>query len=56
MCYKCVRVKDLTAHPIGKHILQMALPIAAGMLFQTLYFLIDLYFVAHLGDAAIAAG
>jgi putative MATE family efflux protein len=47
-------VKDLTAHSIGKHILQMALPIAAGMLFQTLYFLIDLYFVAHLGDAAIA--
>jgi putative MATE family efflux protein len=32
----------------------MALPIMAGMLFQTLYFLIDLYFVAHLGDAAIA--
>jgi putative MATE family efflux protein len=32
----------------------MALPIAAGMLFQTLYFLIDLYFVARLGDAAIA--
>jgi putative MATE family efflux protein len=47
-------VKDLTAHSIGKHILQMALPIAAGMLFQTLYFLIDLYFVAHLGAAAIA--
>ena len=32
----------------------MALPIAAGMFFQTLYFLIDLYFVAGLGDAAIA--
>jgi putative MATE family efflux protein len=47
-------VKDLTAHSIGKHILQMALPIGAGMLFQTLYFLIDLYFVAHLGDAALA--
>jgi putative MATE family efflux protein len=54
ICYKCRSVKDLTAHSIGKHILQMALPIAAGMLFQTLYFLIDLYFVAHLGDAAIA--
>jgi Na+-driven multidrug efflux pump len=54
MCYKGGPVKDLTAHSIGKHILQMALPIAAGMLFQTLYFLIDLYFVAHLGDAAIA--
>jgi putative MATE family efflux protein len=47
-------VKDLTDDHIGKHILQMALPIAAGMFFQTLYFLIDLYFVAHLGDAAIA--
>ena len=47
-------MKDLTAHSIGKLILQMALPIAAGMLFQTLYFLIDLYFVAHLGAAAIA--
>jgi putative MATE family efflux protein len=32
----------------------MAVPIAAGMLFQTLYFLVDLYFVAGLGDAAIA--
>ena len=32
----------------------MALPIAIGMLFQTLYFLVDLYFVATLGDAAIA--
>jgi hypothetical protein len=24
-------VKDLTAHSIGKHILQMALPIAVGL-------------------------
>ena len=32
----------------------MAAPIAAGMLVQTLYYLVDLYFVAHLGDAAIA--
>ena len=47
-------MKDLTDEHVGKHILQMALPIAAGMFFQTLYFLIDLYFVAHLGDAAIA--
>jgi hypothetical protein len=42
-------VKDLTAHSIGQHILQMALPIAAGMLFQTLYFLI-----AALPDAVAA--
>jgi putative MATE family efflux protein len=47
-------MKDLTDSPIVKNILQMALPIAAGMFFQTLYFLIDLYFVAGLGDAALA--
>src|SRR5471032_2649657 len=47
-------MKDLTDSSIAKNILQMALPIAAGMFFQTLYFLIDLYFVAGLGDAALA--
>jgi putative MATE family efflux protein len=47
-------MKDLTSSSIAKNILQMAVPIAAGMFFQTLYFLIDLYFVAGLGDAAIA--
>jgi len=47
-------MKDLTQSSIGKHIVQMSVPIAAGMFFQTLYFLIDLYFVAHIGDAALA--
>ena len=47
-------MKDLTDGSIAKNILQMALPIAAGMFFQTLYFLIDLYFVSGLGDAALA--
>lgn len=32
----------------------MAVPVAFGMIFQTLYYLVDLYFVARLGDAAIA--
>jgi putative MATE family efflux protein len=32
----------------------MALPIMAGMVFQTAYFLVDLYFVAHIGPAALA--
>jgi Na+-driven multidrug efflux pump len=32
----------------------MTIPIFVGMLFQTLYFLIDLYFVARIGDAALA--
>lgn len=45
---------DLTQGSIPRHVLTMAVPIALGMLFQTLYLLIDLYFVAQLGDAAIA--
>ncbi len=47
-------MRDLTDGPISGHLLTMAVPIAAGMLAQTLYFLVDLYFVAQLGDAAIA--
>lgn len=47
-------MKDLTEGPIGRHLLEMAAPMAIGMLFQTLYFLVDLYFVGRLGDAAIA--
>jgi putative MATE family efflux protein len=47
-------MKDLTQGPITTNILAMAAPIAAGMIFQTLYLLVDLYFVASLGDAAIA--
>lgn len=47
-------MKDLTQGSVYSHILSMAAPIAFGMIFQTLYYLVDLYFVAHLGDAAIA--
>jgi hypothetical protein len=47
-------MKDLTQGRIGRLLVAMAVPIAIGMLFQTLYFLVDLYFVSRLGDAAIA--
>lgn len=47
-------MRDLTQGPIVRHIVAMAVPIAFGMLFQTLYYLVDLYFVSHLGDVAIA--
>jgi putative MATE family efflux protein len=47
-------MKDLTQGPIPRHLVAMSVPIAAGMVLQTLYLLIDLYFVARLGDAAIA--
>jgi len=47
-------MKDLTQGSIVRHVLTMAAPIAAGMIFQTLYFLIDLYFVGALGHTALA--
>ncbi len=47
-------MKDLTQGSIGGHLVRLAVPLAAGMVFQTLYYLVDLYFVAKLGDAAIA--
>ncbi len=47
-------MKDLTQGSIGRHLAAMALPIAAGMVFQTLYFLVDLYFVSGLGPVSLA--
>jgi putative MATE family efflux protein len=47
-------MKDLTQGPITGQLVAMAVPLAIGMLFQTLYLVVDLYFVAHLGEAAIA--
>ena len=45
---------DLTQGSVFKHLVRLSAPIAIGMLFQTLYVLIDLYFVAQLGGSAIA--
>ena len=45
---------DMTQGSISRHLVRMSAPIAIGMLFQTLYVLVDLYFVAQLGDSAIA--
>lgn len=47
-------MKNLTDGSIPRHVLQMAAPIAAGMVFQTLYYLVDLYFVGQQGDVATA--
>jgi putative MATE family efflux protein len=47
-------VKDLTQGSITKHLIVMALPMAIGMIVQTVYIFVDLYFVAKLGNAAIA--
>lgn len=47
-------MKDLTQGSIGAHLTQMSLFIGVGMLIQTLYYLVDLYFVAALGEQALA--
>ena len=47
-------MQDLTQGPVRRHLIAMAVPTAIGMLMQTLYYLVDLYFVGRLGDAALA--
>lgn len=47
-------MRDLTQGSIPRIIISMATPVAAGMIFQTLYLLVDLYFVAALGDDSVA--
>ena len=47
-------MKDLTQGSIPKHVVEMAVPMAVGLVVQTLYFLVDLYFVGKLGDVALA--
>jgi putative MATE family efflux protein len=47
-------MRDLTQGSIPQQIIAMAVPIFAGMLLQTLYYMVDLFFVSRLGDAAIA--
>jgi putative MATE family efflux protein len=46
--------QDLTQGSIPRHLLSMATFIGLGLLFQTLYLLVDLFFVSRLGPAAIA--
>lgn len=47
-------MKDLTQGSVTGHILQMSVVMLIGMAGQTLYYLVDLYFVSHLGAQAIA--
>jgi len=47
-------MKDLTRGPVGGHVVSLATFIALTMIFQTLYFLADLYFVGRVGKEAVA--
>ena len=47
-------MQDLTQGSITRHLISMAVFIGMGMVFQTLYLLVDLYFVSHIGKQATA--
>src|SRR5580693_2202320 len=47
-------MRDLTQGSIPRQIVALAVPIFAGMLLQTLYYIVDLYFVSRISNAAIA--
>ena len=48
-------MQDLTTGSITRHLLKTATFMLVTMVFQTLYFLIDLYWVGRLGKEAVAA-
>src|SRR5688500_14570670 len=48
-------MQDLTTGSITRHLLKTASFMLVTMIFQTLYFLVDLYWVGRLGKEAVAA-
>jgi putative MATE family efflux protein len=48
-------MKDLTQGSVARNLMQIAAFLAASMLLQTLYLLVDMYWVGRLGKEAIAA-
>lgn len=47
-------MRDLTQGSIPAHLINMAAFIGAALVIQTLYFIVDLYFVSQIGSAAVA--
>jgi putative MATE family efflux protein len=48
-------MQDLTKGSLARNLMQTTSFMLVGMIFQTLYFLVDLYFVGRLGKTAVAA-
>jgi putative MATE family efflux protein len=48
-------MQDLTTGPVSRHLLKTTSFMLVTMVFQTLYFLIDLFWVGRLGKEAVAA-
>ena len=49
-------MQDLTTGSLTRHLLKTASFMLVTMVFQTLYFLVDLYWVGRLGKEAVAGG
>jgi putative MATE family efflux protein len=47
-------MQDLTTGPVSRHLVKTTSFMLVMMVFQTLYFLVDLYWVGRLGTAAVA--
>src|SRR3954467_6505021 len=47
-------MQDLTSGPLIRHLLKTTSFMLVTMIFQTLYFLIDLYWVGRLGTTSVA--
>src|SRR5687768_8039035 len=57
-CYNRPRhhpMQDLTTGSISRHVLKTTSFMLVTMVFQTLYFLVDLYWIGRLGSQAVAA-
>ena len=48
-------MQDLTVGSVTRHLLKTTGFMLVTMIFQTLYFLVDLYWVGRLGKEAVAA-
>ena len=48
-------MKDLTTGSLSRHLLNTTAMMLVGMVLQTLYVLVDLYWVGHLGTTAVTA-
>lgn len=48
-------MQDLTSGPVTRHLLKTSSFMLVTMVVQTMYFLVDLYWVGHLGTDAVAA-
>ncbi|HSS02921.1 MAG TPA: MATE family efflux transporter, partial [Kofleriaceae bacterium] len=46
---------DLTAAPIGKALVMLAVPMILEMIMESIFAVVDVFWVAHLGPSAVAA-